>query len=216
MKMVTRRGIEEVTPDWFERADGAAIEVVDEARLRDAVGPSQAATLRTTRPERVTEEAATLQRDLPDIVLVHGFLGGHLDDAGVASRRTWLSAWTFVRDFARELTLADNGDDSLEPERSLQAAGLLQFFYRSAAHAWRQQGFVVHEFAFDWRKRIEQSADRLHYTIESLALLRRNKIALVAHSMGASVACLYAQRHTTWQERIQSAILVGPPLHGTY
>ena len=207
---------EVVQRDWFERADGEAVTHVSEDRLRDVVGDEQAETLTTARPVPGIEESITDSR-LPDIVLVHGFLGGHLDDVGLGSRRSWLSPWMFVRSsFARELTLAANGEDAADSGRHLQPSGMLQLAYRAAIHAWRAEGFVVHEFSFDWRKRIEQSADRLHYMIEAIALERRNKIALVTHSMGGLVACLYAQRHASWQERVQSAILIGPPLRGTY
>lgn len=207
--------------DWFERASMDDISVMLSspegiARVDAQIGEHQRRELERAA-SAATEEAATPDPDLPEIVVVHGLLGGHLDETGSAAHRIWLSPWAFARRrLHTELTLASNGDDELEPTRRLEPGGPIQAIYRLASTVWRRAGFVVHELAFDWRKRLEVAADRLHRKIEDLAAGRRRKFALVAHSQGGLVALAYAARHPEWQERIQRAVFLGVPLRGTF
>ncbi len=207
--------------DWFERASMDDILVMlssptGAARVDAQIGARQRRELERAA-SAASEETVAPNPDLPEIILVHGLLGGHLDDAGSRAHRIWLSPWAFARRrLHAELTLASNGDDELDASRRLEPGGPIQAIYRLASTVWRRAGFVVHEFAFDWRKRVEIAADRLHHKIEDLAAGRRKKFALVAHSQGGLVACAYAARHPEWHERIQRAVFLGVPLRGTF
>lgn len=207
--------------DWFERAgmDDITVMLNDTAgatKIEAQIGREQRVLLEKAAPS-AGQEAVAPDPDLPEIILVHGLLGGHLDDVGAAARRVWLSPWTFVRRrLEEELALAQGGEDELDPTRRLAPTGPIQAIYRLASTVWRRAGFVVHDFGFDWRKRIELAADRLHHKIEELAAGRRRKFAIVGHSLGGLVACAYAQRHPEWHERIQRAVFLGAPLRGTF
>src|SRR5438128_2031072 len=82
---------------------------------------------------------------------------------------------------------------------------------RRRSRWWRRAGFAVHVLAFDWRQRLDAAADQLHH-----ALARRGPVVLVAHGSAALVACLYAQRHRSWHDRVLRAIFLAPPLRGSF
>lgn len=144
--------------------------------------------------------------DLPAIVLVHGFLGAHLDGA---SGRPWLNPLALVLgDLASRLRL------DAEP---LQPGTHLKLIYERAARRFRHARFPVIAFSYDWRRGLAHAADRLHHFLETLNLDRPGRPSvIVAHSMGGLVAAVYAHRHATWSDRVQRAIFLGAPLGGTF
>ncbi|WP_247237713.1 alpha/beta fold hydrolase [Telluribacter sp. SYSU D00476] len=157
--------------------------------------------------------------NLPEILFLHGITGSHLSNSGGLTSRVWLNPLSFlVGNVAEKLTLANDGFTDNQPGSHLLADEHIRYVYDRAARTWRQQGFVVHPFAFDWRKSITHSADRLHLYIENLQLERnlRRPLVIVAHSMGGLVAALYAQRHTNWRDRIGQVFLLGSPIRGSY
>lgn len=217
-----------VGADWYERASDAEIA---HALKKDPEG-TRALLRQTLRTEEAVEivedlgdEAAqegifgvSPDPDLPEIILLHGIMGGHLAHLGWLKSRVWLFPPAFfLGSLATKLSLADDGLRDAQGGQNLQPDGLLKLTYGRPTRRWRRQGFVVHQFSFDWRKSITQSADRLHHFIENLHIDRPAKMfVLVAHSMGGLVASMYAQRHTEWSDRVQRAILMGSPLGGSY
>jgi pimeloyl-ACP methyl ester carboxylesterase len=155
---------------------------------------------------------------LPEIIFLHGIMGGHLAAFGSFGGRVWLSPLAFAAGkVARRLTLTDDGQSDLLSSHALYPDGPIRMVYEKAARKWRIAGFVVHEFAYDWRKPIANSADRLDLFIKTLSLERpAKKFAIVGHSMGGLVAALYAARHPEWSTRITQAIFLGSPLRGSY
>ena len=157
--------------------------------------------------------------DLPEIVFLHGISGCHLTGGDGLISRLWLNPLAFVAgDLAEKLTLASNGLSDARPGSRLMADGHIRYVYERAARTWRQAGFVVHPFSFDWRKGMAHAADRLHLFLENLQLERPGgkPVVLVAHSMGGLVASLYAQRHPEWEDRIGEAIFMGSPIRGSF
>lgn len=216
-----------VPGDWFERwtdeqiADALAqdyegtlamlVETLGEEKgreLADELAPAREEALFAPAPDP----------DLPEIVLLHGIMGGHLLRPGFLSRRVWLSPSELVAgDLARRLMLGPDGLSEASGGEPLRADGHIRMVYGTPARAWRRERFVVHEFSFDWRKSIEHCADRLHIFLESRALDAPGKrFVLVAHSMGGLVAAMYARRHLAWADRVQRAVLLGSPLGGSY
>ncbi len=229
--------------DWFERTTH---EEIAAAYLRDPEGVTSL-LLRTLQPDDAGELLADLQAsnpgrtglapdqretvaaeglfnagvdaDLPEIIFLHGITGSHLATRGGLLNRLWLNPLAFLAgNMAEKLTLTNDGLADAAPGLKLLADGHIRYVYERAARTWRKQGFVVHEFAFDWRKSIAHSADRLHLFIENLRDERavNRPFVLVAHSMGGLVAALYAQRHREWSDRVAQAFLLGTPLRGSY
>ncbi|HKP52950.1 MAG TPA: trypsin-like peptidase domain-containing protein [Chloroflexia bacterium] len=228
-----------VSPDWFERvSDNDLVEAMHrdpqatERLIRATLTASEAEDLikdlKRGIPlnEEATEEALfdtlfgapKVDPTLPEIIFLHGVMGGHLAAYGGLGGRVWLSPLAFVAGgVADRLMLAEDGERDRTQNQVLYADGHIRLVYEKAARKWRMRGFVVHEFSYDWRKPISNSADRLHFFIESLRLDRPgNRFALVAHSMGGLVAALYAVRHPEWSSRISQTILMGTPLRGSF
>jgi pimeloyl-ACP methyl ester carboxylesterase/S1-C subfamily serine protease len=230
-----------VAPDWFERTtDTALVEAMrrnpqmTERLIRETLLPHEADDLiadlkRGLQPAMHTMTAeegifdfllggTETDPTLPEIIFLHGIMGGHLAAQGGLGGRVWLSPLAFVAGgVARRLALSDDGERDQTQNQILYPDGCVRLVYEKAARKWRMRGFVVHEFAYDWRRPIANAADRLHFFIESLRLERpTKKFALVGHSMGGLVAALYASRHPEWSARVTQAILLGAPLRGSF
>ena len=228
-----------VAPDWFERvSDTELLEAMrrdsqtTERLIRETLLPAEADDLiadlqqglNASNTETIEETlfdfllGAKPDPTLPEIIFLHGIMGSHLAASGALGGRVWLSPLAFVAGgVARRLTLAEDGEQDQTPNQILYPDGHVRLVYEKAMRKWRMAGFIVHEFAFDWRKPIANSAERLHLFIETLRLERPSKkFALVAHSMGGLVAAVYAARHPEWSSRTAQAIFLGAPLRGSY
>lgn len=229
-----------VAPDWFERvSDNDLVEAMrrdapaTERLIRQTLLPAEADDLIADLRHGLEQGQASSAEEgifdfllgagktdpaLPEIVFLHGIMGSHLRAHGSLGGRVWLSPLALVvGGVAERLRLADDGERDLLPDQILYPDGHVRMYYEKAARKWRLRGFVVHEFAYDWRKPIINAADRLHLFLETLRLERpAKKFALVAHSMGGLVAALYAARHPEWSARVLQAILLGSPLRGSY
>jgi len=206
---------------WYEQTDDAALASAlrdnpeTAARfLRTVLTPQEADSLINDltifSPGEPSTEAIAVEEtllggllgreadpDLPEIVFLHGIMGGHLARTTGIGGRLWINPLSFlVGDLAEKLSMASDGISDAIAGQALKPDGMIRLAYASASRAWRKAGFVVNEFSFDWRKPIELLADSLHHSIEELALQRpQKKFALVAHSMGGLLCCLYAARH---------------------
>ncbi len=229
-----------VAPDWFERiSDVDLLEAMrrDRAKtehlIRETLLPKEADDLIDDLnrglqpvPAATSEEGifdfllggGKVDPSLPEIIFMHGIMGGHLAAYGGLGGRIWLSPLAFAAGgVAARLALGNDGLQDLTPDQILYPDGPIRLVYEKPARKWRMQGFVVHEFSFDWRKPIANAAERLHLFIESLRLERpAKKFALVGHSMGGCVAAVYAATHPEWSSRISQAIFLGTPLRGSY
>lgn len=156
--------------------------------------------------------------NLPEIIYLHGIMGGHLARPGFLRDRLWLDPVDVVLgNLAKSLKLADDGLSNSDGKRPLEPDGLLQSFYGGAERAWRRKRFIVHPFSYDWRLSIEFLADMLHSFIQSKKQLSSSKrFVIVAHSMGGLVSVSYAVRHPEWKDTILRAIFMGSPLGGSY
>lgn len=229
-----------VAPDWFERvSDADLVEAyrrdpgLTEQLIRETLLAAEADDLlndlaiAVEPPAEATVEEGVIDfllgrgktdPTLPEIIFLHGIMGGHLAAFGGLGGRVWLSPLAFVAGgVAHKLTLQDDGEQEMSGNPTLFPDGHVRLVYEKASRKWRMAGFAVHAFSFDWRKPLTNAADRLHLYIEGLRLERPSKrFALVGHSMGGLVAALYAARHPQWSARVSQTILLGAPLRGSF
>ncbi len=218
-------------PDWFERASTEdlvhalqADRTTTTSYLIRTLGPAsgQALAAELTPPL----EEGLFDRfdpdpdpDLPEVVWLHGIMGGHLAQRGFLRTRAWLNlAAISFGNLANSIGLASDGVSTAKTNaRPLEPDGLIQTFYGPAERAWRRNRFIVHPYSFDWRKSIELLADQLHNFLERLRDQQpRKKFVLVAHSMGGLLCCMYAQRHPQWRDTVHKAVFMGTPIGGSY
>ncbi len=222
--------VEREAADWFEQTtDAQLLDLLERdpeqtrARLVNVLGEEDAAELidELETEGRLGREAFGYpepDRELPEIVFLHGIMGSHLANRWGAGRRVWFSVRALMAgNMAEKLQLGEDGLTDAAPDLRLGPDGHVKSAYGKAVRRWRKAGFVVHEFSFDWRKPVKVSADRLAGFIEQLAAGNPGRrFALVAHSMGGLVASLYASRHPEWADRVQRAVFAGAPLGGSY
>jgi|GEM_PF-1059149 len=158
-------------------------------------------------PERAVDPS------LPEIVLMPGILGSHLDRPGWGGH-AWLNPLTLpFSNLRTTLALDGNGNDP----NSLRPDGYVRSVYGDAARTWRRLGFAVHEFSYDWRVPLARSAQRLKdFLLERRRARRDARFALVCHSMGGLVASIYARDTSDWRDFIEQAIFCGCPLGGSF
>lgn len=147
--------------------------------------------------------APPVDPDLPEIVLLAGFLGLHL--ARPDGTRVWLTPERFA--------LADVASD-LRFDRQLVPDGVNGLIYGDLVRGLRAQGFAVRAFRFDSRKSALAIAEDLAASLAEAFAGRR--FVLVGHSMGALIAALYPYVDPSWRERIERAIFLGGVLGGTF
>jgi pimeloyl-ACP methyl ester carboxylesterase len=217
--------------EWLDRArvEDVALSLREDRQatlemLSKALGEAEAqqlATQLTGNHEGVLDLFDPLpdpDPDLPEIIYLHGIMGGHLARPGFLRDRLWLDPLDVVfGNLGRTLMLASDGMSAGDGKIPLEPDGLLQSFYGDAARTWRRKRFVVHPFSYDWRLSIETLADTLHNFIQSKKQSHSSKrFVIVAHSMGGLISSSYALRHPEWQDTIQRAIFMGSPLGGSY
>lgn len=149
--------------------------------------------------------------DRPALILLPGILGSHL---AVDGKRIWLS----LRILGGLDKIAWN-----ETATNVQPDGAMGRSYDDLSDFLAQTHQVI-EFAFDWRRPLEQEAQRLAGVMEQALAARQasgQPVRLLAHSMGGLLArTVQLERPDVWQrwlERPGSRLLMlGTPNGGSW
>jgi pimeloyl-ACP methyl ester carboxylesterase len=165
--------------------------------------------LRAARPASIDDTATS---EKPAVFVLPGILGSNLK---VDGDRIWLS-WRLVNAYTR-LKYDSDGQNGVEPD------GLIGTVYDDLVQFLEKTHEVI-EFAFDWRRPIEDEARRLAKAVEP-ALAAREKsgqpVRLLAHSMGGLVArTMQLECPEVWQ-RLMSRVgarllMLGTPNGGSW
>ena len=148
-----------------------------------------------------------------EIILLPGIMGSELADE--SKNKVWVNVKGLVVDgnFLR-LQHSEDGTST----GSLEPVGLYRGAYFKTKKWLQNKGYTVYSFAYDWRKPIDESADRLKDFVEEQAGDKRNKqFVFVAHSMGGLVVRRYLDLFGAQAEdRLDKLIMLGTPNKGSY
>lgn len=147
-----------------------------------------------------------------NVVLLHGILGSHLGLSGAGGRCStiWISPWSLVKGRFAKLRLNENGGSQYRVEPT----GTLKRYYgKPLLHL--AQRWDVRAFAYDWRRSIRESADRLARAVHEW-FGREEPVHLVAHSMGGLVARAFTKAHAERWSRGGRLVMLGTPNRGSY
>ncbi len=155
----------------------------------------------------------------PIVVFLPGLMGSHLEvkDHPVLppgdGDRVWLDYLDLMRGGLSNITV---DSPNIYPEAVLDD-------YYGDFIAFLSEDYEVHTFPYDWRRPIEESADKLKRTLtdELIAKNHGRKIYLLAHSMGGLVARTLIARHpTVWNHLVRDhdtrLTMLGTPNHGSH
>jgi pimeloyl-ACP methyl ester carboxylesterase len=154
--------------------------------------------------------------DVPDVVLLPGFVGMNMDDA--FGRRVWLSPLPIAAgDLAARFALDPSGTTDAIPGLGVHPNGPLGFIYGRAIRAWEEAGLVVHVFPLEFRTSVLETAAALRVFVDQITAARGpRRFVFVGHSMGAILAALYPYHDPDWEQRIAAAVFFGGTLAGTF
>ena len=150
--------------------------------------------------------------DKPAVFVLPGILGSNLQQGG---RRVWLALALFAN--LDTLAYRPGGADGVAPDGPIELVYGKLIDHLAATHE-------VQPFAFDWRRPIEEEAQRLAVEIDRALDARaasRQPVRLLAHSMGGLVVrALALERPATWQRLLAHpaarVLMLGTPNGGSY
>ena len=150
--------------------------------------------------------------DKPAVFVLPGILGSNLK---VDGKRVWLS-WRLVNGLGR-LEYTTRRPDGIEPD------GAIGLTYDDLEDFLAQTHEVI-EFAYDWRRPLEEEAQRLAQSVEAALAARERSgqpVRFVAHSMGGLLArTLQLERPDVWERAMAHAdarlLMLGTPNGGSW
>jgi hypothetical protein len=197
-----------------ERTAGAVVAALTQdtpAEFR-AIGPlsyagKSSTGLRAARPSTEAEVTAK-----PALFLLPGILGSNLK---LGDQRVWLD-WRIVNGLQRL-------EYSASPTQVVTPDGPIGAYYDALAEFLADSHEVI-PFAFDWRRPIEEEAQRLAGDVQ-LALdarsASRQPVRMLAHSMGGLVArTMQLEASAIWERMMAHAgarlVMLGTPNDGSW
>jgi hypothetical protein len=148
----------------------------------------------------------------PAVFILPGILGSNLK---IGKQRIWLG-WRLLNGLPR-LDYRPGTPDGVEPD------GPIGMYYDDLGEFLARSHEVI-EFAFDWRKPMEDEGRRLGDAVEQALAARRasgTPVRLLAHSMGGVLArTMQLERPATWDKMMAHAgarlLMLGTPNAGSW
>jgi len=184
------RRIRDMDWDEFEAqlsrsARGGGSRAASDQALRDHFGPEKLERLQQLA-ERVRSARQKREPLRGNIVFIPGIMGSELTVTEDGDDDTvWVSFLKLIRGGINKLRLAKDGVREADSKLRVQPSGLDKDSYAETI-LWLKAYWNVEPFAYDWRKDLDQAAERLKDLVETK--FKDKPVHLVAHSMGGLVS----------------------------
>jgi pimeloyl-ACP methyl ester carboxylesterase len=195
----------------------------DTADLRAYFGEEEYEELR-----RLAVRSATRSETLGNVVVIPGIMGSHLTSTkGGDSDLIWVNFARLALGRIAGLRLDAQGEREADGRITIRPTEIDKRTYARLVLSLRAR-WQVETFAFDWRRDIDASADKLRSFIEEK--FHNQPVHLVAHSMGGLVARSLIRRHPKLWERMWASddgatethrgggrlVMLGTPNYGSF
>jgi hypothetical protein len=187
------------------------------------VTPDLLLVVRQARMVRLREPTLGLFFNTDDVILVPGFLGSQLVDAGGGNGLIWIDP-TLVFSSGQLLALGLGAyqpgvkDTDATPKVTIRPQGALPVLYDGLRLDLEVRRYGVQVFGFDWRKSAQEAAEDLAAVIRDRAGRRFRPLHLIAHSQGSMVArrALQLVGPDLARRLVNNLVLLGPATAGTF
>jgi pimeloyl-ACP methyl ester carboxylesterase len=197
-----------------------------EARSDDPhklVTPDLLLVARQARMVRLREPNLGLFFNTDDVILIPGFLGSQLVDAGGGNGLIWIDP-TLVFAGGQLLALGLGAyqpgakDTDAAPNVTIRPQGAVPVLYDGLRLDLEVRRYGVQVFGFDWRKSAQESAEDLAALIRDRAGRRFRPLHLIAHSQGSLVArrALQLVGPDLARRLVNNLVLLSPATAGTF
>jgi pimeloyl-ACP methyl ester carboxylesterase len=189
--------------------------------LRDHFGPEP-----LERLQRLAERARAVRSKREplrgNIIFIPGIMGSELTVTEDGDEDTvWISFLRLIWGGINKLRLAKDGVQEADPNLRVQPGGLDKRSYAETI-LWLKAYWNVEPFAYDWRKDLDQAAERLKDLVETK--FKNQPVHLVAHSMGGLVSRNFIRLYPkVWKamlepKKVQGGrlIMLGTPNYGSH
>jgi pimeloyl-ACP methyl ester carboxylesterase len=200
---------------------GGKTRAVSDQALRDHFGTEKLERLQRLA-ERVRSVRSKREPLRGNIIFIPGIMGSELtvtEDGDVDT--VWVSFLKLIGGGITKLQLAQDGMREADSTLRVQPSGLDKDSYAEAI-LWLKAYWNVEPFAYDWRKDLDQAAERLKELVETK--FKNQPVHLVAHSMGGLVSRNFIRRYpSVWKSMLEPKkvqggrlIMLGTPNYGSY
>ena len=216
------------TMDWDEfeaqlsrSSRGGKTRAASDQTLRDHFGPEKLERLQRLA-ERVRSVRQKREPLRGNIIFIPGIMGSELTVTEDGDDDTvWLSFPRLIWGGINKLRLTQDGMREADSARRVQPSGLDKDSYAETV-LWLKTYWNVEPFAYDWRKDLDQAAERLKELVETK--FKNQPVHLVAHSMGGLVSRNFIRLYpSVWKSMLEPKklqggrlIMLGTPNYGSH
>jgi CHAT domain-containing protein/pimeloyl-ACP methyl ester carboxylesterase len=201
---------------WLAADNPAALTMFLPLEVQREPSALEARELTRSRAAR-TPAAAPDTR--PVVILLPGIMGSHLElrrsnQRPGSGNRVWFDPLQLIRGGLGEIRFG---------ARAVYEESLFQMFYGDLIEHLEQSHSVI-RFPYDWRRPVQEAADRLAETVRDALTMHPNQpLRLLAHSMGGLVArAMIARQADLWLDMVEGDrpggrfVMLGTPNHGSH
>jgi len=147
-----------------------------------------------------------------NLIFLPGVMGSVLGSSGLGGI-WWLDLMN--RRHIGDLRLAAGADADSDPRARVEPVGVMSAYEAFLAAGYETADFAHQAFAYDWRKSLRFSADRLRDAVLAAAVAAAEPVHLVAHSMGGLLVRTTLMTYPELWSRVGRIVFIGTPHYGS-